>query len=612
MTQADQTKSSIPGLRTFAKDLEKKRIPKPADLKITPTVPVPPTQQATKLPSAPAPIYEAPKWKTVEAKPVPPVKAAALPASLKTEKADWLDLKQAPSSLTTKESDIFIVTNGDAGEATIIRDTKSNRFRLFPEIIKSLTDWIERFKEAQKEKRKPKYAVPDSTHRKGVIQRATSKTGKVASFDALSIQERIREREAKVKPKIKEPRTFWTPNTEAGFELLEAPDQAGEPPFSPAPTNVVITPRKSIHTPKEEPPAPAPLATTRSERVEIPHKPMPTSRIATTFTFNQPASPELVEKTTQPKSPPPAPSYAGETPPQNQLVTPNETEKKFTSLITPRESDRETWAPESTDYQSADIAEAIYQEQTDAENLALVKPKTSPKSTKEWLLAENTNRLSGTISALVIIVIIIGAGLYWTVRSQTAELRPSQPYVFNNLLNTPLQPITITSLNRTNLITEIDRNVTESGYPVQQLVLVLSSPTGVGHAEPVSPSDILRALELGSNPNLALGLSELYFGSINQRPFIIMRSNNANAARGGMLAWENSLYSDLKELLKLAPVSVGQYRDVVIENNDTRIYRNPEDGTEIFLYGIVNDTTIIIAQNRVDFTTIANHLNPQP
>lgn len=79
-------------------------------------------------------------------------------------------------------------------DATVITDTKNNRKNLILEITKSLTSW---FKNATKPKKKktPKYSVPEANHRKGVIQKATTKTGSIFTADSETLKEHIRLRQ---------------------------------------------------------------------------------------------------------------------------------------------------------------------------------------------------------------------------------------------------------------------------------------------------------------------------------------------------------------------------------------------------------------------------------
>jgi len=597
-TNSDQ--KTLPKLRTFAKDLEHKRVGK-SETQTKPkeavTNPAPP-QTNTKTET---PLYQKPKWDKVEK---PAAKKTTVAADENLSNTSYLH--QAPASLTTNEADIVIENDEADIEGHIIRDTKKNRFNLFTAIGASLNKWVQNFKQRQIEKRKPKYSVPDSTHRKGVIQRATSKTGKVTSFDTQSIQERVREREAKIKPRI--PETVWTPNTEPGFALIEGAHTEPETPATPkpptindlTPTNVTVEPRKSVHaknlpiiqnhetsptTPEED--TPPKIQTPVSGHNIPPAKTIePNSRIATAFTLNSEAPKNVTSETTpDPVSPP---SY----PP----------------------------APETTEPRLETKPSIIPVDSIDAEN-SEPTPKPSPLSSrqrvtspnqnrgfKKWLLLENTNRQSLAISILLIVVLIIGAVIFSITNRQIKNLETTYSYNYKNLIEAPLQPISYTGQSRQELLTLIRQNVTQSGYPLQQLVLTADQGTTGNQTGPLDPGSVMLNLGLQPSPSQNLNIAEIYFGSINQRPFIIMRSTNFNSALGGMLAWEGSLYREILDLLDLKATSQGEFRDVVLGTIDTRIFRDTTDGSEIFVYGIVDRRYIIIAQNRMDFTNIANNI----
>lgn len=225
MSNLTKNAKTIPAVRTYAKDLEEKRaekgLPTEAVNEATPKaskIEVPVNKKMPEIKKAPAPripTFSAVPADKVKTQPKPPKKAEGV------------------------GSTTFIVDNEDAAEATVITDQKHDRFKLFPAVFVSLKKWFEEKKRAHATKKQPKYTVPDTSRRKGVIQKATSSTGKFATADFESIQERIRKRnEAKAKP---EPTTTWSPNTEPGFLLLTG--ESTQPV-----TNVQLVSRKSYKT----------------------------------------------------------------------------------------------------------------------------------------------------------------------------------------------------------------------------------------------------------------------------------------------------------------------------------------------------------------------------
>jgi hypothetical protein len=127
----------------------------------------------------------------------------------------------------------------DSGTTVIIKDTKTNRFNILSAVTDSVQQWYKEF--STHKKKSPKYTLPETDHRKGVIQKATSKTGTIFTADNETIKEQIRLRRAQVLPTEKTqpedteittnestdeiPETTWSPYTETGFNLLESPEQ---------------------------------------------------------------------------------------------------------------------------------------------------------------------------------------------------------------------------------------------------------------------------------------------------------------------------------------------------------------------------------------------------
>ena len=112
-------------------------------------------------------------------------------------------------------------------DTTIITDTKKHNPDFFPAIIKSFSDWIQKIL-TPKPKATPKYMAADSSTRKGVTQKATTKSGSIFTTDNENLKEQIRKRrreeagQENLVPKKTE--TTWSPYTETGYDLLESPD----------------------------------------------------------------------------------------------------------------------------------------------------------------------------------------------------------------------------------------------------------------------------------------------------------------------------------------------------------------------------------------------------
>ena len=218
MDTQNQPASKLPSIRTYAKDLETKRKekglePQPEAVTVAAEAPAPKESFLKKKPkvvSMPPIVVEKEK---PESKPVP--RPVPKPTVRKIDAATL-------STFNTKNT-TFIVDNEDAAAATIITDTKRDRFKFFPALFASMKEWFSDKQQSYKAKKQPKYTVAEASRRKGVIQRATGVTGKLASSDFSSIQERIKQRQEESEEKS---HTTWSAKTEPGFLLLETSKKA--------------------------------------------------------------------------------------------------------------------------------------------------------------------------------------------------------------------------------------------------------------------------------------------------------------------------------------------------------------------------------------------------
>ncbi len=240
MDTKNQASAKIPAVRTYARDLEENR--KAQGLASDSAI----TNETISIPEKKAEL----KHRETENKkinvPTPPQpkrkEMASLPPLSSLHKE-----KKSPTkviAINTKNSSFIVDDSNNEIGATIITDTKRDRFKLFPAIITSIKEWFSEKKVAYKKRKTPKYTVPESTRRKGVIQRATGVTGKLTTSDFSSIHERIRQR--KESEEKSEPSTTWTANTEPVFLLLDGPEV-------PKVTNVQVVAKKSFRTPAPQP-----------------------------------------------------------------------------------------------------------------------------------------------------------------------------------------------------------------------------------------------------------------------------------------------------------------------------------------------------------------------
>lgn len=556
MSNQNQVPGSIPALRTYAKDLEDTRQAKNLIAKVVSASDV---DSGKRVPTPPKPIREKVERRPEAKKQEPLIKAKPV-ASKKTQNAKIL----------------VEVDNEDAADATVITDTKKDRFRLLPSLLRSINNWFSDHKEARRRKAVPKYTVAETTRRKGVIQKATSKTGKAATADFRNLQERIKNRSEEEMVVSQSGQTFWTPDTEPGFLLLEEDNE-------PQVTNVVIEPRRSIHTNA------ATLEDFTEDEIneddlrwEAEANPEPAKDVG-------PRQSEVTEPETKTQpEPEPEQTWEESVPEPEVAPTPQAVtiENEPTEVqIEPTIVEPEPETPEET------VLVPVISDEEKTTRLIPPKPKRYIDITFWQQLKElNTNALALVIS---IVILIIASSVFVVQVLLNRDVSPEAevaPTVESLLLNTELKLLVRNDVSAQSLISSISAeqaNVTG----IVQIAFVEAFPSN----QPLLPSTLIDQLELNTETNLAQSTEELRFGyTSTAQPFILMKVPNTMVAQGGLLIWEKNLYSDFSKVFGLNPTSqsVSNFTDSTFAGRDVRSIKQP-NGDDMLIYGIINNTVII-------------------
>ncbi|MBY0309698.1 hypothetical protein K2Q16_00945 [Patescibacteria group bacterium] len=265
---AESKPTMLPRVRTFASDLENERkkrgLAAPVDDAASkPSAPADPTKVPVPTPrKVPTPVA-IPPVRTAEAgpKPISHIVAAAprptsVSAAVLATRADEMKKESdarptsvpsfhelmkrsgkphASPSVTPERGGVMgiTITNDESG-ATIITDTKADRFKVAPSIFISIKKWWAKNQADRKARRAPKYVVPETDRRKGIIQQATSHSGKAITDDRAQLRDQVLRRNTQ---KEHEPDTTKTGSTEAGSRPSAPPDDGGV-------VNVQVTPKQ--------------------------------------------------------------------------------------------------------------------------------------------------------------------------------------------------------------------------------------------------------------------------------------------------------------------------------------------------------------------------------
>ena len=530
-------------LSTTKKEEVKKSIPKPPKK----TIPVPPIVKKENIVAVP---------KKVSPAPIPKEKNISAPANKKS---------------TKKREPLVTIDNQNSASATIITDTKKDRFRLFPSITESIKSWVERFKTNRRARKTPKYTVPETTRRKGIIQKATSSTGKFASADHSIIYKKIRERRERDKAESSSP--SWTPNTETVFPLLEETS-------SPHTSNVKIFPRKSFVTKHQE------IVITDLEEGKS--------------SFNQ--TEKLAEDTSTPEEIPTEPitkteadDTRWETAEENQAPSKQITDIPSVKVVTP--------IPASNiEPQEVEVAEQ------ETENKEIPKPQAPiiPKKNVEdkidkskenkpsFLLTNDTNSLA--IKILIVILISVVVGIYaFQIFDTTMDSNES------STKNIASVNIPVETKYETNLNVDTLKAILDDFQPSEPRLLAFM--TTEEEKVLLEPDTLLSVLNINLVPSFSKSISSLYFGkSRNDYTFITLTITDKIVAQGGLLTWEKSILSDLSSILDINVSTEinAKFIDGTLGGTDVRVLKD-ENGDEKIIYGFINNNTVIITNNSFSF-----------
>ena len=462
---------------------------------------------------------------------------------------------------------------GDYSETTIIRDTVKRRTNIFGAMLTAIREFGHNFKKFWKRANQPLYVVPDTNRRKGVIQQATSQTGKTFTSDYERLKERLRQRAEA--PVIDEPDIIWTPQTEPGFALLEG-EVTTAPPITPI-TNVVFEPKRSITT---ETPAPTPVRET-PETMTATHTPPPPvpppaapTVIPTPVVPPAPVPPVVPAPPTNP-APPPAPVIRSTPPPAPTTpATPPPPVVATTALAD------EAAAP------SAPITDTV--STTDSVDTS-VRPHWSFNTL-------STNTITLGIVAAVVVLAVLGIGTTALVRYIMTEsatpavtVAPIPP-----LTTAPLVPLPYTITDAESLATTITTAL-RADVAAAEIVVVDQAGT------PWTPAQIFAALNVSAGTGFQASVEAVRLVRTGPQTYgVVFIFSNPTQVRGNLLTWEPDMGTELDFLFPGTTAS--RFVDQTHAGVDLRV------AAPGITYGFINERTGIITSSPEQFITVQSTL----
>ncbi len=612
---------TVPKVRTFAADLSEARTERGL---ATPTPKQPvvtkvPTPKQNAAPTSPSPVTERARPAAKVATPVPPptvvpktVADAAIPPfhtlnktstpvqSIDTSAFVAANKKIKPSVLAGPGEEPLAVNSRDtSGDGTIITDTKRKRFSLLEAIQESLAGWFQKRKQAALRRKVPTYTVPEADRRKGVIQKATTQTGRASTADhqaALgrikSSQKTARRTSATTAPVINHT-SLIEPFAEAVNEdSVPAPEIASQPPETVArPLITPVIPDLPMVEVEPEPVIPsADTGTTtiksiaeklheleqRTALTEAPAVPEPVTALQTEST-------PVVTPLTRPRITPTIPSLAPDTAVEPILA--DTSEEPVLAVEEPEPTPRPNW--------SQALPQPTTAANTFAQNAELLQG-----------LFRRTNHVALGVAGGIGVVVI---GWYGIQAIRTLRVTPTTtPDSYQgSFLTTSVTIATSTSIStKENFIRTL--HAIDSSNDSLTEIMITNSATGAL----LSPTELFKILDARVNTNFIAAVDRVGFGNYRGTPWLILHASDGPGVQGGMLAWENILDADLSlwystSTLRATKKGITLFHDDTIAGHDVRVLSDGE-GKERIVYGFITPHQLLITNNTTTFLNLAD------
>ncbi len=606
--------SAIPKVRTYAADLNSMRGTKNISTVSTTLAPTPP------------PIITETRAEQV----IPPfhtfAKGETAPTTITTPNVVTNSQIETQKILTASST---LQATGVVKEdlpAVIITDTKHKRFKLSEAITTSVQNWWHNKKQSALQKKIPKYTVPVAERRKGVIQKATAKTGRESSADHTAVLTRIKA--AKQIPHTETVTSAPLVQPKTATPLWESAEPAPIAPQVSGIQNQRIVKRQStVREPVVPPLTMETLSThhwetdiqTKANALTEPKSDSSSSIILTGKEFTKikearaTATVAKLDRVITPMIPPPMATVAVTkiaiptipTPPAPLVNTPAEpvpyTRPKIEPVV--------PTAPQIVAVPA--VAAKIVPVETTPTVVHTTKPEPKreerrfapprePKRDIRSMLAQ-TNRM--VFITLGILIFVVGSGLGLRAYRNTPAETVSQTVPVVETAFTDSATFTETNFysDKTQLS---DRLKTQSNDADSSVEITFMSEAGA----PLTAPDFLTLFDASVPFDFVASINDIRLGNYRGAPWILLTISDKTTALGGTLAWEATMGSNLAPIFSTEEAtSYARFTDSIVNGVDVRIMKN-NNGIEEIVYGFVGYDTLLITSNTTAFLNLAQKI----
>lgn len=261
----------------------------------------------------------------------------------------------------------------------------------------------------------------------------------------------------------------------------------------------------------------------------------------------------------------------------------------------------------------SDVEENVQMGHISSLNIALAENKKLRNSTLTSELDGAKNNRNKIIIIFSILLVIGGTLTFFIPKLLVQVEYNNKPTTTETISSKPImtvdteENVNIDSINLLRVSTTLKERVDQSSTKLGEMKnIFLTEGTGVSE-KLITSKKFLELIKAKVSPEIDRTLKDSYmFGVHNyngNQHFVILKVGSFATTFGGMLHWEPNLWQDFKEIFNLSTsdtgptdsfiIEVKKFQDATYDNKDARVVKD-EAGKVVFLYSIIDDSTIVI------------------
>lgn len=488
---------------------------------------------------------------------------------------------RAQSTLTAPSHGVMVGDGADVeNNATVITDTKHNRFSVTGAVMGNLTDWYTQQKKNLNGESKPKYTLPEADRRRGVIQKATSQTGRMTTADHAAVLAKLRTARSKNQPVTKSSPVTMAVSTPPVWETAQQ-DTTATQLTSPAHSSASELPRVNpiISTKIPDPKVEGGVQQKNITPI-IPTLP-PVSAKNSPTTFTEPVSPIIPITRTK--------------------ITPIIPQ---TSAVITNQSRPIATQPVAVMTVSSASTTAITEP-----TLVIPSIPTPPTNTR----AKSPTKIKIpryvyiTIGGLVILGSIGGLFLVLTPTETPTPITTTRIISDESAPTIDVTPDFFLVSTKEDIVSALTSQMNDE-VSLSEIKL-LSRTTGA----PLSPTEFFTAFDIQVPISFVTAINQIKFGVYRGEPWLTLIMSDTPTGQGGMFTWEKTIMNDIKPWFSAETPNINLsqkniFTDSIIDARDVRLQKDTQSDYQV-LYGFINSNEILITTNDTSWLNLEQKLN---